>query len=202
MSSLPQDKLDALETRFQYVEAALSGGAGPDEFVKFSKEHAELAPIVGEIRAYNKALSDRAEAEELLKSGDKDMAEMAEAEIAELDERIEALFQSIRVLLLPKDEADEKSIILEIRGGTGGIDVLCQSFRVLLQPRHEAEAKAIIREMRGGTGGGEEALFAGDRFRMYERYAANHGWKVTVMEESPGEMGGFKEIIANVSGKG
>ena len=58
MASLPQDKLDALETRFQYVEAALSGGAGPDEFVKFSKEHAELAPIVGEIRAYNKAMAD------------------------------------------------------------------------------------------------------------------------------------------------
>src|SRR5687767_4180294 len=169
MASLPQDKLDALETRFQYVEAALSGGAGPDEFVKFSKEHAELAPIVGEIRAYNKALSDRAEAEALLKSGDKEMAEMAEAEIEELDEKIEHLFQAVRILLLPKDEADEKSIILEIRGGTGG---------------------------------DEAALFAGDLFRMYERYAANHGWKVTVMEESPGEMGGFKEIIANISGKG
>ena len=169
MPSLPQDKLDALETRFQYVEAALSGGAGPDEFVKFSKEHAELAPIVGEIRAYNKAVSDRAEAETLLKSGDKDMAEMAQAEIEELDDKIDALFQAVRILLLPKDEADEKSIILEIRGGTGG---------------------------------DEAALFAGDLFRMYERYAANHGWKVSVMEESPGEMGGYKEIIANVSGKG
>ena len=169
MASLPQDKLDALETRFQYVEAALSGGAGPDEFVKFSKEHAELAPIVSEIRAYNKALSDRAEAQALLKSGDKDLAEMAQAEIEELDPKIEALFQAVRILLLPKDEADEKSIILEIRGGTGG---------------------------------DEAALFAGDLFRMYERYAAGHGWKVTIMEESPGEMGGFKEIIANVSGKG
>ncbi|HUH77464.1 MAG TPA: peptide chain release factor 1 [Devosia sp.] len=169
MASLPQDKLDALETRFQYVEASLSGGAGPDEFVKFSKEHAELAPIVGEIRAYNKALSDRAEAQDLLGAGDKDLAEMAEAEIEELDEKIEQLFQRIRILLLPKDEADEKSIILEIRGGTGG---------------------------------DEAALFAGDLFRMYERYAAVHGWKVNVMEESPGEMGGFKEIIVNVSGKG
>jgi len=169
MASLPQDKLDALEMRFQYVEAALSGGAGPDEFVKFSKEHAELAPIVGEITAYKKAMSDRAEAEVLLKSADKDMREMAEAEISELDDRIEALFQAIRVLLLPKDEADEKSIILEIRGGTGG---------------------------------DEAALFAGDLFRMYERYAANRGWKVSIMEESAGEMGGYKEIIANVSGKG
>jgi peptide chain release factor 1 len=139
MPSLPQDKLDALETRFQYIEAALSGGANPDEFAKLSKEHSNLSEIVGEIGAYKKALKDRSEAEALLKSGDKEMAEMAEAEIEELDER---------------------------------------------------------------TGGDEAALFAGDLFRMYERYAAARGWKVSVMEESPGEMGGFKEIIANVSGKG
>ena len=169
MPNLPQDKLDALETRFQYIEAALSGGASPDELAKLSKEHSDLSEIVGEITAYKKALKDHAEAETLLKSGDKEMAEMAEMEIEALDERIEQLEQSIRIMLLPKDEADEKSIILEIRGGTGG---------------------------------DEAALFAGDLFRMYERYAASHGWKVTVMEESPGEMGGFKEIIANVSGKG
>lgn len=169
MPSLPQDKLDALETRFQYIEAALSGGATPDELARLSKEHSDLSEIVSEITAYKKALKDRAEAEALLKSGDKEMAEMAAAEIEDLDEAIEKLEQTIRILLLPKDEADEKSIILEIRGGTGG---------------------------------DEAALFAGDLFRMYERYAAAHGWKVTVMEESPGEMGGFKEIIANVSGKG
>lgn len=169
MPTLPQDKLDALETRFQYIEAALSGGAAPDEFAKLSKEHSDLSPIVGEITAYKKALRDRAEAEALAKSGDKDMAEMAQAELEELDAKLDAYVQSIRILLLPKDEADEKSIILEIRGGTGG---------------------------------DEAALFAGDLFRMYERYAATRGWKVSVMEESPGEMGGYKEIIANVSGRG
>ena len=169
MPSLPQDKLDALEMRFQYIEAALSGGASPDEFAKLSKEHSELSEIVGEIGAYKKALKERADAEELLNGGDKDMAEMARAEIEELDDEIERLTQSIRIMLLPKDEADEKSVILEIRGGTGG---------------------------------DEAALFAGDLFRMYERYASIKGWKVTVMEESPGEAGGFKEIIANVTGKG
>ena len=169
MPALPEDKLDALATRFQYIEAALSGGASPDELAKLSKEHSDLSPIVGEINAYQKAQRDRAEAESLAKGPDKDMAEMAAAEIEELDEKIEQLTQSIRVLLLPKDEADEKSIILEIRGGTGG---------------------------------DEAALFAGDLFRMYERYAATRGWKVTLMEESPGEMGGYKEVIANVSGKG
>src|SRR5690606_36059263 len=106
---------------------------------KLSKEHSDLSPIVGEINAYKKALRDHAEAEALAKGPDKDMAEMAAAEIEELDEKIELLTQSIRVMLLPKDEADEKSIILEIRGGTGG---------------------------------DEAALFAGDLFRMYERYAS------------------------------
>src|SRR5690606_10126070 len=139
---LPQDKLDALETRFAYIEAALSGGGGAEEFVRLSKEHAELAPIVAEIVAYNKAVRDR-------------------AEIEALDERLPALEHAIRIALLPRDAADERSIILEIRGGTGG---------------------------------DEAALFAGDLFRMYERYAAAHGWKVTVMEESAGDAGGFKEV--------
>ncbi len=166
---LPQDKLDALETRFAYIEAALSGGGGAEEFVRLSKEHAELAPIVAEIAAYNKAVRDRAEAEALLDAGDADLAEMARAEIEALEERLPALEHAIRIALLPKDSADERSIILEIRGGTGG---------------------------------DEAALFAGDLFRMYERYAAAHGWKVTVMEESAGDAGGFKEVIANVSGSG
>jgi peptide chain release factor 1 len=169
MATLPQDKLDALEIRFQYVEAALSGGASPDEFVKLSKEHAELAPIVAPISAYRKAQADLAEAEALLGSGDPEMREMAQMEVEELTERIERLVGDIRILLLPRDEADEKSIILEIRGGTGG---------------------------------DEAALFAGDLLRMYERYAATHGWKVSILEESPGEVGGFKEVIANVTGKG
>jgi len=169
MPTLPQDKLDALEMRFDYIEAALAGGAAPDELARLSKEHSDLTEIVTQIRAYKKALRDRVEAEALLKSGERDMAEMAAAEIEDLDETLEGLVQSIRILLLPRDAADEKSIILEIRGGTGG---------------------------------DEAALFAGDLFRMYERYAAARGWKVSVMEESPGEVGGFKEIIANVSGKG
>jgi peptide chain release factor 1 len=169
MATLPQDKLDALEMRFQYVEAALSGEASPDEFVRLSKEHAELSLIVAPITAYKKAQADLAEARALLTSGDAEMREMAQIEVEELAEKIEHLVGEIRILLLPRDEADEKSIILEIRGGTGG---------------------------------DEAALFAGDLLRMYERYAATHGWKVSILEESPGEVGGFKEVIANVTGKG
>jgi peptide chain release factor 1 len=94
---------------------------------------------------------------------------MAEEEARELDGRIETLGDRVRKLLIPKDAADEKSAILEIRAGTGG---------------------------------DEAAIFAGDLFRMYERYAQLHGWKVQILSESEGEMGGYKEIIANVAGKG
>jgi peptide chain release factor 1 len=74
--------------------------------------------------------------------------------------------------------------------------------RKLLIPKDAADEKSAILEIRAGTGGDEAAIFAGDLFRMYERYAQLHGWKVQILSESEGEMGGYKEIIANVAGKG
>jgi peptide chain release factor 1 len=169
MAALPHDKLDALEKHFSSVEAALSSGPSAEEYVRLSKEYAELEPIVRPILSYQKLLADLESAEDLLKSGDREMAAMAEAEIEELGPRIERMEQEIRLLLLPKDAADEKSVILEVRGGTGG---------------------------------DEAALFAGDLLRMYQRYAELKGWKFTLMEESPGEVGGYKEVVASISGKG
>ncbi len=167
MASLPEDKLAQLEKRFDSVEAALSAGPSAEEYVRLSKEYAELEPVVRPIVAWRKAVDDLRSAEEL--ASDKDMAEMAEAEIAELKPRIAQMEQDIRILLLPKDAADDKNVILEIRAGTGG---------------------------------DEAALFAGDLLRMYQRYADLQGWKVEVMEEADGEVGGYKEVIAKVSGKG
>ncbi len=169
MATLPQDKLDALTKRFDSIEAALSSGPSAEQFVKLSKEYAELEPVVRPIQAYQKLLADLEAAEELAAAGDKEMAEMAVAEIGELKPRIEAAVAEIRILLLPKDAADEKSVILEVRGGTGG---------------------------------DEAALFAGDLLRMYQRYADLQGWKFSLMEESPGEVGGYKEVVANITGKG
>jgi len=167
MPALPEDKLDALTKRFDSIEAALAAGPAAEEFVRLSKEYAELEPIVRPIFAYRKLVSDLASAEEL--AADKDMAEMAEAEIADLKPRIEAAESEIRILLLPRDAADDKSVILEVRAGTGG---------------------------------DEAALFAGDLLRMYQRYADLMGWSFQLLEESPGEMGGYKEVVANISGKG
>lgn len=169
MADLPSEKLQALQQHFEVVEAQLGGAPEAEEFVRLSKEYAELQPVVEAIRTHSQMRSDLAGAEALLKSDDAEMRELAEIETAELQEKIETLSQEIRLLLLPKDAADDRSVILEVRAGTGG---------------------------------DEAALFAGDLFRMYHRYADLHGWKVSVMTQSEGDMGGFKEIIASISGAG
>src|SRR5438132_2683665 len=120
MAALPQEKLDVLERRFLSIEADLAANPPADVFVRLSKEYAELEPVVRPILAYQKLVADLKSAEELAASGDAEMAEMAAAEIADLKPRLEAMAQEIRILLLPKDEADAKNVILEIRAGTGG----------------------------------------------------------------------------------
>ncbi|MDD9332898.1 MAG: PCRF domain-containing protein, partial [Bartonella sp.] len=74
--------------------------------------------------------------------------------------------------------------------------------QILLLPKDIADEKSVIIEIRAGTGGSEAALFAGNLFRMYERYANTHNWKVEIISLSDGEVGGYKEIIATISGKG
>src|SRR5438105_3456914 len=101
MPSLPEDKLAQLEKRFDSVEAALSSGPSAEQYVRLSKEYAELEPVVRPINAWRKATEELRSAEELAASGDKEMAEMAAAEIGELRPRIAEMEQNIRILLLP-----------------------------------------------------------------------------------------------------
>jgi len=171
VAKLPVEKMRELERRFGEIEARMSAGPAADVYVKLASEYSELEPVVKKIREYEKAISEAADLEALLadKTTDKDMRELAEMELPEIESRIEELEKDMQVLLLPKDAADEKSAILEIRAGTGG---------------------------------SEAALFAGDLFRMYERFAASKGWKVEVLSASEGEAGGYKEIIATISGRG
>jgi peptide chain release factor 1 len=100
---------------------------------------------------------------------DAEMRGLAEAELDQARARVEDMEKGLKLALLPRDAADEKSAILEVRAGTGG---------------------------------DEAAIFAGDLFRMYDRYAPLHGWKVEVLSASEGEHGGYKEIIASITGKG
>jgi len=171
VARLPKDKMRELERRFSEVEARMSSGPDAETYVKLASEYAELEPVVKKIRDYQAAESELADLETLLadKATDREMRELAEMEMPDLEEKIEALSGEIQILLLPRDAADEKSAVLEIRAGTGG---------------------------------SEAALFAGDLFRMYERYASSKGWKVEVLSASEGDAGGYKEIIASVSGRG
>ena len=164
---LPREKIDGLVARLEEVDHRLSQQIDRETRVKLGRERADLEPIYNAIGELKAAEKERADLAGLL--DDPEMGEIAAREAAEVDERIESLEGTIRRLLLPKDAADEKSAILEIRAGTGG---------------------------------SEAALFAGDLFRMYQRYADLHRWKVEVLSESPGEAGGYKEIIASVTGKG
>jgi peptide chain release factor 1 len=164
---LPREKINSLVARLADIDNRLSQPIDRETRIKLARERADIEPIniaSGELIAAEK---ERADLDLLM--DDPEMRDMAAGEARELDRRIAELEERVRLLLLPKDAADEKSAILEIRAGTGG---------------------------------SEAALFAGDLFRMYQRYADLHRWKVEILSESEGEAGGYKEIIANVAGRG
>ena len=169
MALLPEERLDALEERFVWLENSMADNPDPDTYVKLAKEYADLGPVIESVRAYKKVLAAISDAREMMTGEDRDMVEMAEAELAELEEQRDGLVDRIRLQLLPRDAADDKSVIIELRAGTGG---------------------------------DEAALFAGDLFRMYQRYAELKRWKLSVLEQNEGEMGGYREIIASITGVG
>lgn len=165
------ERLARVVERFDAVQAEMASAPDPEKFVRLSKEYAELNPVVEAVRALQAAEAERDGLVEILddSSSDSEMRELAEAELPDLSDRIETLQKEIRILLLPKDAADAKNAILEVRAGTGG---------------------------------DEAALFAGDLFRMYQRYADLQGWKTEIISASEADLGGYKEIIAGVSGQG
>jgi peptide chain release factor 1 len=171
MSALPRDKLDRLSERWMAIQDQLNHGVSQADYVKLTKEFSELSPVVAQIDALRKAEAESADLEQLMRDpgADKDMVDLAYSERASLSERIAGLEQQLRIALLPKDAADEKSAILEVRAGTGG---------------------------------DEAALFAADLFRMYTRYADLRGWKTEVISASENDLGGYKEIIASITGQG
>jgi peptide chain release factor 1 len=163
-------KLDQVLARFHEVEALMSTGNLPSEqFIKLSKEYSDLTPLAAIIRAFKKAKTEMADLEILMTGADKDMKEMAEADYYSLKEKLPQFERNIQLALLPKDAADEKNAIIEIRAGTGG---------------------------------DEAALFAGALLEMYKRYAALQGWRFETMEISESDLGGIKQVVAEISGQG
>ena len=115
---LPQDKLDQILERFAFIEAKLNAGPDPSELATLSKDYAELKPVCDAIADYRQALSARGEAEAML--SDPEMAELAQDELDGLQTRIPELEHQLQLALLPKDAADSRPAVIEIRAGTGG----------------------------------------------------------------------------------
>jgi peptide chain release factor 1 len=165
------DKLDQLGTRYDELTRELSTAeivTDSARFQKVAKQHAELEQIVAKHREYKQIEKDFAGAHQMfLEADDSEMKQLAHDEEKQLAARKEVVERDLKLLLLPKDPLDEKSVIVEIRAGTGG---------------------------------DEAALFAGELFRMYSRYAETLGWKVEVLESSPSSLGGLKEIVAAIQG--
>jgi peptide chain release factor 1 len=168
MTSISADRIAQIEARRDELQAAMSArDLAPDAFVRLSKEYAEVEPVAVAAAELRRLRDERASLEEM--RADPEMREMAEEEIRAVEGRIPEAERALALKLLPRDAADDRSAMLEIRAGTGG---------------------------------DEAALFAGDLFRMYQRYAETQGWRVEVISANAAELGGFKEVVASVSGQG
>src|SRR5262245_58397658 len=146
MISLPRERMDQVVKRFDMLERLMAAGPDAESYVKMASEYSEIQDMAAKIRALRAAEQELGDLRAMLedRSNDAEMRALAEADMPEVEERIETLQKDIQILLLPRDAADARNAILEIRAGTGG---------------------------------DEAALFAGDLFRMYERYAASQGWR-------------------------
>ncbi|MDR5867667.1 peptide chain release factor 1 [Halomonas koreensis] len=172
MKASLRQRLDAFTERFEELAALLADPeviADQARFRDYSREYAELEPLVEAWGEYRGVEGDIEAARALADDADAEMREMAELELDEGRRRLEAMEGRLKQLLIPRDPDDAGNVFLEIRAGTGG---------------------------------DEAALFAGDLFRMYSRYAEQHDWKVEVVSASHGDQGGYKEIISRIKGEG
>jgi peptide chain release factor 1 len=171
MNALPEEKLEKLLERWESIQAELNQGASPAVYAKLTKEFADITPVVGAIRRLRATRDEAADLEAMLRDpgADKEMAALAREELETLQPRVAEQEQELKILLLPKDAADERSAIVEVRAGTGG---------------------------------DEAALFAADLFRMYQRYADLNGWTCEIISMSENDLGGYREIIASITGRG
>ncbi len=166
--SITDDRLRQIANRFAELEARLASGQLEGEaFVAASRDYAELEPVAraaGDVREMRREIAELS-----LLTKDPEMRALADEELAELRHRLPETERALAIAMLPRDSADSRPAMLEIRAGTGG---------------------------------DEAALFAADLYRMYERFAAEQGWKVEPISINASDIGGFKEIVAHISGAG
>ncbi|MGP0566854.1 MULTISPECIES: peptide chain release factor 1 [unclassified Nitrospina] len=167
------EQLDDIEMRYEKLNELMSDPkvyGNPAEYQKCAREHSELSDIVSGYREWKRADRQLQENRRVLdEESDRELIEMAREEVESLTLRKEEHEAQLKLMLLPKDPRDDKSVIMEIRAGTGG---------------------------------DEAGLFAADLFRMYSRYAEDRKWKIEVLTSNITGVGGYKEIVCNIQGKG
>jgi peptide chain release factor 1 len=164
-------RLEAMKNRCDEIDRLLCDEnvvSDVSKLTALSKEKASMVDVVEEYVNYKKMVSDLADAEIMAGDADPEIAEFAKESIKELKSSSEALYDKMKIMLLPKDPNDDKNIVCEIRGAAGG---------------------------------DEANIFAGDLFRMYLHYAEKQGWKISVLESSPSEAGGYSQIVFSIKGK-
>ena len=167
--TISDTRLAQLSERFAQLEARMaSGQLEGTEFVAASRDYSELEPVARAAQAVQ-AIREELTALSAITDPDPDMRAMAEEEAQRLRAELPAAEHALAVAMLPRDSADARPAMLEIRAGTGG---------------------------------DEAALFAADLYRMYEKFAAEQGWRVELISASASDVGGFKEVIANIQGNG
>jgi peptide chain release factor 1 len=168
--TISDGRIAAIEARRDEVQAQLSqGDLATDKLVALSREYSELEPVAAAAAELRRLRAEQAVLGDMLKDADPEIRAMAEEEAQAIKEALPMAERDLALKLLPRDAADERAAMLEIRAGTGG---------------------------------DEAALFAGDLFRMYQRYAEEHGWRVELISASEADVGGYKEVIASVNGTG
>lgn len=167
------EKLETFYIRFREIGQLITDPEviqDMNRFVKLNKEYRDLEQVTAAGDELKAAVKSLEEAREILEmEEDKELREMAQAEIEELEAKIPELETKVKMLLVPADPEDSKNVILEIRAGTGG---------------------------------DEACIFAGDLFRMYSKFCESKRWKMEVTNYNEGTAGGYKEIVANITGDG
>ncbi|HEY0313178.1 MAG TPA: peptide chain release factor 1 [Allosphingosinicella sp.] len=170
MTSISDDRIAQIEARRDELQSAMNApDMAPDQFVRLSKDYAEIEPVAAAAREVRRLRAELATIREMLSDANPEIRDMAADEVAELERQLPGAERALALKLLPRDAADDRPAMLEIRAGTGG---------------------------------DEAALFAGDLFRMYQRYAEQKGWRVELISASASEMGGYKEVVASLTGPG
>ena len=166
-----EEQIDGILKRLAELEATMAEGGSGDDFVRLSKDYAELTPVAKTAQAVRNLRTEIAGLGTMVADthSDPEMRELAAEEMAAAREKLPTLENELQVAILPRDAADDKNAILEVRAGTGG---------------------------------DEAALFAADLLRMYQRYAEINGWKFELMDISESDLGGIRDVVASVSGRG